>query len=391
MKELTIIVPGTIDARLFGVIRAQKPHGIKEIGYNRGNERECRSDARNILRRDIERLVPMCPNSTPSSRWTTAEDDYLREHYLTQSHPELAQSLGRTVNAIRHRCALLGCCTVEKWTLADVEALKHWYKTHPSGTPLELDKLAHSLGRLKSNVARKARAYGLTDLRRASVEKINGRYKRRIPKFATDEERRAYQSDLRKEWISEHGHPRGMLGKKHTAELRSRMVEISRANWQAMTPQEIETRRLKRLQTNLSRYGTGHPGMLSQSNPYSRTKSGKRADLDGLFVRSSWEANYARYLNWLIGQGEIQKWEYEADVFVFHGETRGAITYRPDFKVTEKNGDIIYHEVKGWMDGPSKTRLKRMKKHYPDVKVIVIGEDEYKAISKWKGLIPEWE
>lgn len=124
---------------------------------------------------------------------------------------------------------------------------------------------------------------------------------------------------------------------------------------------------------------------------YSRSAGGRRDDLGGRYFRSSWEANYARYLNWLIEQGEIQGWEYEVDTFVFHGETRGAITYKPDFKVTERGGDVIYHEVKGWMDGPSKTRLKRMKKHYPDVKVIVIGADEYKAVSKWKGLIPNWE
>ena len=35
------------------------------------------------------------------------------------------------------------------------------------------------------------------------------------------------------------------------------------------------------------------------SNNYSRSKSGRRDDLGGLFVRSSWEANYARYLNFL--------------------------------------------------------------------------------------------
>ena len=32
---------------------------------------------------------------------------------------------------------------------------------------------------------------------------------------------------------------------------------------------------------------------------------GKREDLGGLYVRSAWEANYCRYLSWLIEQGEI--------------------------------------------------------------------------------------
>ena len=147
-------------------------------------------------------------------------------------------------------------------------------------------------------------------------------------------------------------------------------------------------RGLKAVMTRVEKYGNGHG---PHANTYSRSNGGKREDLDNRYFRSSWEANYARYLNWLISQGEIQGWEYEVDTFVFNGYMRGAVTYRPDFKVTEKDGSIVYHEVKGWMDGPSKTRLKRMAKEYPDVRVIVIGADEYKALSKWKGLIPEWE
>lgn len=126
-------------------------------------------------------------------------------------------------------------------------------------------------------------------------------------------------------------------------------------------------------------------------NVYTRAAGGRRADLNDRYFRSSWEANYARYLNWLIENRQIAGWEYEVDVFVFEGYSRGAIAYRPDFKVTELDGSVIYHEVKGWMDGPSKTRLKRMAKHYPDVKIVVIGPEEYKAVAKWKGLIPEWE
>ena len=54
-----------------------------------------------------------------------------------------------------------------------------------------------------------------------------------------------------------------------------------------------------------------------------RGSGGRRDDLDGLFVRSSWEANYARYLNWLVKLGEIKGWEYEADTFAFDKIKRG--------------------------------------------------------------------
>ena len=121
-----------------------------------------------------------------------------------------------------------------------------------------------------------------------------------------------------------------------------------------------------------------------------RAKSGTRADL-GLYVRSRWEANYARYLNWLKAKGQIAAWEYEPDTFWFEAIKRGTRSYTPDFKVTENDGRVVYHEVKGWMDAKSATKLKRMAKYYPEVRVIVIDQAAYQAIAKWRRLIPDWE
>lgn len=121
------------------------------------------------------------------------------------------------------------------------------------------------------------------------------------------------------------------------------------------------------------------------------TKAGMRADL-GIYVRSAWEGNYARYLNFLMRQGEIAAWEYEPKTFVFDGVRRGVLTYTPDFRVWNADGSHEWHEVKGWMDAASKAKLKRMAKFYPDEKVIVIGEDWFRAVrSKWSKLIEGWE
>ena len=120
-------------------------------------------------------------------------------------------------------------------------------------------------------------------------------------------------------------------------------------------------------------------------------KQGKREDLGGLYVRSSWEANYARYLNWLISIGEIDRWEYEPDEFEFTEIKRGTRFYLPDFKVFI-GAEVEYHEVKGWMDKKSKTKLKRMAKYYPEVRVIVIDGDAYRALARdVKRLVPNWE
>jgi hypothetical protein len=123
----------------------------------------------------------------------------------------------------------------------------------------------------------------------------------------------------------------------------------------------------------------------------SKPKGGYREDL-GFSVRSGWEANFARYLHWLCCQGEIVSWDYEPCEFWFEGIKRGCRSYKPDFKVEEKDGTIVYYEVKGWLDPESKTKLRRMTKYHPDVKVILVDGAAYKGLQHSVGkLIPGWE
>lgn len=120
-----------------------------------------------------------------------------------------------------------------------------------------------------------------------------------------------------------------------------------------------------------------------------RGEGGTREDL-GIYVRSKWEANYARYLNWLKSLGEIEDWEFEPDTFEFPVK-RGTRFYTPDFKVWTRRG-IEYHEVKGYMDRKSRTQLKRMAKYYPEARVLVIDKDSYYAIAQGvKRLVVGWE
>ena len=129
----------------------------------------------------------------------------------------------------------------------------------------------------------------------------------------------------------------------------------------------------------------------NQKNPYSRAKGGRRIDLDNRYFRSSWEANYARYLNWLMSIGHIHKWEYEVDVFEFPFK-RGNTTYTPDFKVFKDHDCYEYHEIKGWMDKDSAVKLKRMIKYYPNEKVIVVDKKQYYALARdVKNVINGWE
>lgn len=121
------------------------------------------------------------------------------------------------------------------------------------------------------------------------------------------------------------------------------------------------------------------------------TRSGMRKDLNKYF-RSSWEANYARYLNFLVETKVISHWEYESDTFEFSKVIDGVAFYTPDFKVFDKSGNYEYHEVKGWMDKKSEIRLSSMKTFYGDEILVLINSPVYRKLSKtYKTLIPNWE
>jgi hypothetical protein len=173
-----------------------------------------------------------------------------------------------------------------------------------------------------------------------------------------------------------------MAGKQHSTETRAVIGTASRQVWDAMTPEE----RMRQLAPMRAAQPTRPTG-----NTYSRTRSGKRADLGGLFVRSAWEANYARYLTWLVDHGEIAGWRYEPRTFEFPVK-RGNRTYTPDFEVTTTDGRIEWHEVKGWMDDPSRVKLKRFARYYPDETLVLIDAAAYRALARTAApLIKGWE
>lgn len=111
-----------------------------------------------------------------------------------------------------------------------------------------------------------------------------------------------------------------------------------------------------------------------------------------LYARSRWEANYARHLEFLREHGAIRSWEHEPQTFWFEKIKRGCCSYLPDFRVVENSGEVVFHEVKGWMDARSVTKLKRMAKYHPTVKLRVIRADWFRTNNrKMAALIPDWE
>ena len=309
-------------------------------------------------------------------------DDALRARYETKTRQEIADEFGLTEGQVRSRFYTLGMASkVIPWPEADIKRLRDAYESATLNPDLCLPALAASLGRDKANVSRKARSLGLTQIARKRVL-----VRADAPTYSTPEEEHAARSESAKRWIAERGHPRGALGMRHTKEVKAVITEKSRARWSAMTEEQKGDQILKAVQAKRA-LGNPIPNVRGKWKAAWREIGSTRH-----FYRSRWEANYARYLEWLCSVGQIMKWEHEPHTFWFEGIKRGVVSYLPDFRVTEANGDVHWHEVKGWMDARSKTTISRMAKYHPKEVLIVIGEKQYKEIGqKVSALIPGWE
>jgi len=98
------------------------------------------------------------------------------------------------------------------------------------------------------------------------------------------------------------------------------------------------------------------------------------------FFRSWWEVDYACYLEILRKHNRIKDWEYEPQTFWFENIKRGTRSYLPDFRITEIDGSQYFVEVKGYMDKKSLTKLKRMNKYYPEVKILMVKKEQIEEI-----------
>lgn len=257
----------------------------------------------------------------------------------------------------------------KRWTSEDEKKLKSLYQNGFVRGDGKLNEFCKKHNRTKQFVCRKAKDLGLTDEKR----KLSDRMRKEVSLRA-------------KKHIEENGHNRGALGMKHTQETKDALSKSSLKMWESFSEDRRSEIIMKQIKVR-------HKNGTLYKEKKASWKSGWR-NIGGKdkYYRSRWEANYARYLEWLKQNGEIKEWEHEPETFWFENIKRGTRSYLPDFRVKEKNGDIEYHEVKGWMDDRSKTKIKRMAKYYPDVKLIIIQKKEYDEIkNKMSRLIDGWE
>jgi len=205
-------------------------------------------------------------------------------------------------------------------------------------------------------------------------------------KFVFTDERKKRISERTKKYIVENGHPKGSLGLKHTKETKEIISKNSKKMWANMS-ENMRDEFSKRSSIN----GTKNASLNRSGKT---TWKGAWRNIGGIdkYYRSSWEANYARYLEWLKQNKQIKDWKHEPKTFWFEGIKRGTVSYLPDFWVINLDDSEEFHEVKGWMDDRSKTKLTRMAKYYPNVKVVLIDAKSYRSLKKdVQHFIKDWE
>jgi hypothetical protein len=221
----------------------------------------------------------------------------------------------------------------------------------------KLQQLADEMGRTKQFICRQAKRLGLTDKNRKK-SLIEG-----------------YSPPV-KIWEGKN-HPKGMLGKKHSNDTIEVLSKISKDRHKSMTEEQKADKTWKMMKTKEKN------GTMVNERQKTTWKSGWR-EIGGKrkYFRSRWEANYARYLEFLKQNKQIIEWDHEPEVFWFDGIKRGCVSYLPDFKVTYIDNVVEYHEVKGWMDDRSKTKIKRMAKYHPSIVLKIIDAKWFKANNK---------
>lgn len=287
------------------------------------------------------------------SVWTEEKVAFLTENYPLKGRDWCADSMGLTIAQVRLKASRLGLKargTSEAWKNKQERHSKLLTGRKRPDQALVM-KALHKNGKLLSPSVLEANARRLS------------------------------------EWRRENDHPRGMQGLKHSPSTLEVIGRKSKENWELMSPEQQAEKTMKMMRSRLANGTYANPRAKTTWKAEWREIGGKRK-----YYRSKWEANYAYYLEWLRAIGEILDWSHEPKTFWFEGVKRGCVSYLPDFWVKDKDGSESYHEVKGWMDDRSKTKIKRMAKYHPSVKLIVIDAKEYGALKrKVAGIVPGWE
>ncbi len=147
----------------------------------------------------------------------------------------------------------------------------------------------------------------------------------------------------------------------------------------------IGVERAARIREITSKRNTGRGNPMygrSHTGPSAYSAAGYREDI-GHYVRSSWEADFARVLKFLS-----LAYEYEPERFTLRRDDGTTMTYAPDFYVPAES---CWYEIKGWMDHRSAEKIRLFREQYPDERLFVVDKTQFAELQmKYQGFV-RWE
>lgn len=131
---------------------------------------------------------------------------------------------------------------------------------------------------------------------------------------------------------------------------------------------------------------------------FSNVKRGwRKVGRKKIYFDSRSEYIYYVYLDWLKRTKKIKDFVYHPPYFDFSQWIKfGTNRYEVDFKVVESNGRERYVEIKNTenldkMDSKSRTRIKRLRKYFPDVELEVKSSKAVSELGKTLSLLVKLE
>lgn len=154
-----------------------------------------------------------------------------------------------------------------------------------------------------------------------------------------------------------------------TPEKRAKLSVISRRNWQDPAIRFAMSQDRDRYAQARKAATTRHIRALADPGRY-RTTHGKRIAVDGIMMRSAYEARFAKALN-----ERSLRWEYEPRWF----SLSSAKLYMPDFYVVDLD---VYVEVKGWWRDDAREKFNAFVSEYPALKCALVMKEQLEAIER---------
>lgn len=153
----------------------------------------------------------------------------------------------------------------------------------------------------------------------------------------------------------------------------------------ALTGRTIEDlygqEKAKEIRMRMSEKSKGANNPMFGKSPHHR-KGGFREDL-GHYVRSNWEADFARIL-------KLKKleYQYEPKTFKLFDQNGNELHYTPDFFVPSEN---TFYEIKGWFHEADQNKIKLFCEQFPQYNFVLINTTKFAEFAlKYKHLV-KWE